>query len=92
VTFIVPNEWQLTITISEEFGRWWFVDFRDSNGDSVGEVMKQRVQQVLEEPFEQCKIEYGLFPMGVTEESLRTLKKKAPLVEAYNILRNIPRR
>jgi hypothetical protein len=79
----------LTITISEEFGRWWFVDFRDSNGESVGEVMKQRVQLVLEEPFEQCKIEYGLFPMGVTEESLRVLKKKAPLVEAYNILRII---
>ena len=90
MTFIVPNEWQLTITISEEFGRWWFVDFRDSNGESAGEVMKQKVQQVLEEPFEQCKIEYGLFPMGVTEESLRALKKKAPLVEAYNILRNIP--
>jgi hypothetical protein len=89
VTFIVRNEWQLTITISEEFGRWWFVDFRDSNGESVGEVMKQRVQLVLEEPFEQCKVEYGLFPMGVTEESLRALNKKAPLVEAYNILRSV---
>ena len=51
--------------------------------------MKLRLQQVLEEIFEQCKIEYGLFPMGVTEESLRTLNKKAPLVEAYNILRKL---
>lgn len=49
--------------------------------------MKRRVQQVLEEAFERCKIEYGLFPMGVTEEALRAINKKAPLVEAYNILR-----
>jgi hypothetical protein len=87
VTFTVPNEWQLSVTISDEFGQWWFVDFRDHNGKEVGAVMKRRVQQVLEEAFERCKIEYGLFPMGVTEESLRTLRKRAPLVEVYNILR-----
>jgi hypothetical protein len=89
VTFTVPNEWQLSITITDEFSQWWFVDFRDHNGQEVGDTMKRRVQQVVEEAFERCKIEYGLFPMGVTEESLRSLKKKAPLVEVYNILRII---
>src|SRR5436190_9649717 len=87
VTFTVPNEWQLTITITDEFGRWWFVDFKDHNGNDVGEKMKRRVQQILEDAFEQYKIEYRLFPMGVTEESLRSMNKKAPLVEVYNILR-----
>ena len=91
VTFTVPDEWQLSITIADEFGRWWFVDFKDHNGDDVGERMKRRVQQVLEDAFEQCKIEYGLFPMGVTEESLRSMNKKAPLVEVYNILRMTPK-
>jgi hypothetical protein len=87
VSFIVPNEWQLTVTISDEFGQWWFVDFKDANGQEVGTTIKRRIQHVLEEAFERCKIEYGLFPMGVTEESLRAMNKKAPLVEAYNILR-----
>ena len=87
VTFIVPNEWQLAVTISDEFGQWWFVDFKHHNGQDVGETVKRRIQHVLEEAFELCKIEYGLFPMGVTEESLRSMNKKAPLVEAYNILR-----
>ena len=90
VTFTVPNEWQLSITITDEFSQWWFVDFKDHNGQDVGETMKRRVQQVLEEAFDRCKIEYGLFPMGVTEESLRSLNKKAPLVEVYNTLRTIP--
>jgi hypothetical protein len=49
--------------------------------------MKRRVQQVVEEAFERCKVEYGLFPMGVTEEALKALKKRPPLVEVYNILR-----
>jgi Mediator complex subunit MED14 len=89
VTFTVPNEWQLSITIAEEFGRWWFVDFKDHNGNDLGERMKGRVHQILEDVFEQYKIEYGLFPMGVTEESLRSMNKKAPLVEVYNILRTI---
>jgi hypothetical protein len=89
VTFTVPNEWQLSITITDEFSQWWFVDFKDHNGQDVGETMKRRVQQVLEEAFDRCKIEYGLFPMGVTEESLRSLNKKAPLVEVYNTLRTI---
>jgi hypothetical protein len=89
VTFTVPNEWQLSITIAEEFGRWWFVDFKDHNGNDLGERMKGRVRQILEDVFEQYKIEYGLFPMGVTEESLRSMNKKAPLVEVYNILRTI---
>lgn len=87
VTFTVPNEWQLSITLTDEFGQWWFVDFKDANGKEVGDAMKRRVHQVLEEAFDRCKIEYGLFPMGVTEESLRSLNKKPPLVEAYNILR-----
>jgi len=87
VTFTVPNEWQLSITISDEFGQWWFVDFKDYNGNEVGDNMKRRIQQVAEEAFERCKIEYGLFPMGVTEESLRSMNKKAPLVEVYNTLR-----
>lgn len=90
VTFTVPNEWQLSITVTSEFGRWWFVDFKDHNGNEVGEKMKRRVEQVLEEAFEQCKIDYDLFPMGVTEESLRSMNKKAPLVEVYNVLRMIP--
>ena len=88
-TFTVPNEWQLSITITEEFGRWWFVDFKDHNGNDVGGKMKRRVEQILDDAFEQCKIEYELFPMGVTEESLRSMNKKAPLVEVYNILRTI---
>jgi hypothetical protein len=87
VTFTVPNEWQLTVTISEEFGQWWFVDFKDHNGEDVGDGIRGRFHQLLEEAFGRCKIEYGLFPMGVTEEALKTLHKKAPLVEAYNILR-----
>lgn len=90
VTFIVPNEWQLSITIIEDFGRWWFVDFKDHNGNDVGDKMKRRVEQVLGDAFEQYKIEYDLFPLGVTEESLRSLNKKAPLVEVYNILRMTP--
>ena len=90
VTFTVPNEWQLSVTLTDEFGQWWFVDFKDANGREVGEAMKRRVQQVLEEAFDRCKIEYGLFPMGVTEDSLRSLNKKAPLVEAYNLLRMTP--
>ena len=87
VTFTVPGEWQLSLTISDEFGQWWFVDFKYLQGQEVGEIMKRRVQQFLEEAFQRCKIEYGLFPMGVTEEGLRTMNKKAPLVEAYNFLR-----
>jgi hypothetical protein len=87
VTFTIPNEWQLTITISEEFGQWWFVDFKDHDGEAVGDGMRGRLHQVLEETFVRCKVEYGLFPMGVTEEALRAVNKKAPLVEAYNILR-----
>jgi hypothetical protein len=87
VTFIVPDEWQLTITITEEFGRWWFVDFKDHNGNEVGESTKARVQNILEEVLDRCKVEYELYPMGVTEESLRSVNKKAPLVEVYNILR-----
>src|ERR1700737_639806 len=77
VTFTVPNEWQLTITISEEFGQWWFVDFKDHDGQDVGDGMRGRLHQVLEEAFGQCRIEYGLFPMGVTGEALRPLDKKA---------------
>lgn len=87
VTFTVPNEWQLSITITDEFGKWYFVDFKDHTGKDVGDKMKQTVGQILEDAFEQCKIEYGLFPMGVTEESLRSMNKKAPLVEVYNTLR-----
>jgi hypothetical protein len=87
VTFTVPGEWQLSVTISDEFGQWWFVDFKDHKGQDVGDAMKRRLQHVLEEAFERCKVEYGLFPMGVTEEALRAINKKAPLVEAYNILR-----
>jgi hypothetical protein len=87
VTFTIPNEWQLSITIAEEFGPWYFVDFRDHNGNELGETIKKRIQQVLQETFDRSKVEYGLFPMGVTEEALRSLNKKAPLVEIYNILR-----
>jgi hypothetical protein len=90
VTFTVSNEWQLSITIADEFGRWWFVDFKDHNSSDVGGKMKRRVEQILGDAFEQCKIEYELFPMGVTEESLRSMNKKAPLVEVYNNLRMIP--
>jgi hypothetical protein len=90
VTFIIPNEWQLSVTVTDEFGKWWFVDFKDHNGNDVGERVKRGIQQVLEDAFEQYKIDYGLFPMGVTEESLRSLNKKAPLVEVYNILRTTP--
>jgi hypothetical protein len=87
VTFAVPDEWQLSITITDEFGPWYFVDFKDHNGNEFGETIKRRIQQVLDETFERCKVEYGLFPMGVTEDALRSMNKKAPLVEAYNILR-----
>jgi hypothetical protein len=87
VTFTIPNEWQLIITVSEEFGQWWFVDFKDHDGEGVGDGMRGRLRQVLEEAFGRCKVEYGLFPMGVSEEALRAVNKKAPLVEAYNILR-----
>jgi Mediator complex subunit MED14 len=87
VTFVVPNEWQLTVTISDEFGQWWFVDYKDQNGNEVGDAVKVRLRQVLEDSFERCKIDYELFPSGVTEEALRTMNKRAPLVEAYNILR-----
>src|SRR5579859_3935087 len=62
VTFVIPDEWQLSITISDEFGQWWFVDFKTASGEDVGEKMRRQVQSVLEEVFEQCKIEYGLFP------------------------------
>jgi Mediator complex subunit MED14 len=90
VTFSILNEWQLIITIDDEFGKWSFVDIKDHIGNDVGEASKRGISQVLNDAFEQCKIEYGLFPMGVTEESLRSMNKKAPLVEVYNILRMYP--
>lgn len=87
VTFVVPNEWQLTIGITKEFDRWWFVDFRDHDGNEVGESTKALVRAILKDVFDQCKIDYESYPTGVTEESLRSMNKKAPLVEVYNILR-----
>ena len=63
------------------------MDWKDNRGEKAGDVIKRRMQQILEEVFSRCKIDYGLFPNGVTEENLRSTNKRAPLVEAYNILR-----